>query len=266
MLNGFAYCQMHFDDNAKPCDFTYLSVNRSFETLTGLKNVVGKKVSEIIPDIWRTDQKLLDIYGRVSMTGKPERFEFFLCSLQEWFLVSVYSPSKEHFVAVFDVITERKRGEKKLIEAYGKLEEESKRLQETNVALKILMQHRDVDKKELEANILSKVNKLVLPYLKKVKENFSDSTILTNLELVEMNLQEIVSPFAPREVYNFSNLSPAEFYIVDLIKLGKTTKEIAALLNLSPATIATHRRRIRRKTGLTNSKINLSTLLSSHPK
>ena len=114
MLNGFAYCQMHFDDNDRPSDFTYLSVNSSFETLTGLRNVVGKKVTEIIPGIREADPGLLEIYGRVSKTGKPERFEMFFDSLKMWFWISVYSPKRGYFVAVFDVITERKRAEEEL--------------------------------------------------------------------------------------------------------------------------------------------------------
>ena len=117
MLNGFAYCQMHFDDNDRPWDFTYLSVNSAFETLTGLRNVVGKKVSEVIPGIRETDTELLEIYGRVSKTGKPERFEMFVVSLQMWLWISLYSPERGYFVAVFDVITERKLAEEALRES-----------------------------------------------------------------------------------------------------------------------------------------------------
>ena len=113
MMNGFAYCRMLFE-NGIPCDFTYLDVNKSFEQLTGLKNVVGKNVSEVIPGIRETDPNLLAIYGRVATTGNPERFEMFVTALQMWFCISVYCPAPEHFVAVFDVITERKLAEKEL--------------------------------------------------------------------------------------------------------------------------------------------------------
>ncbi|GEM_PF-7029687 len=109
MLNGFAYCQMHFDENDRPLDFTYLSVNRAFESLTGLRNVIGKKASEVIPGIRESDPRLFEIYGRVSKTGKPECIEIFVNSLQMWFWVSAYSLERGYFVAVFDVITERKR-------------------------------------------------------------------------------------------------------------------------------------------------------------
>jgi PAS domain S-box-containing protein len=98
----------------RPQDFIYLDVNSAFETLTGLKNVVGKKVSEVIPGIRESDPELFEIYGRVALTGVPERFETHVESLGMWFSISVYSPRRECFVAVFDVITERKRAEENL--------------------------------------------------------------------------------------------------------------------------------------------------------
>ena len=113
MLNGLAYCRMLFE-NGEPLDFIYLRVNSAFEMQTGLKHVVGHKVSEVIPGIRETDPGLLQAYGRVAMTGQPERFEVFLDALQMWFHVSVYSPKPEHFVAVFDVITDRKNTENHL--------------------------------------------------------------------------------------------------------------------------------------------------------
>jgi PAS domain S-box-containing protein len=113
MVEGFAHCKMLFE-NGMPADFVYLSVNSAFEKLTGLKDVVGRKVSEIIPGIREADPKLFEIYGRVSQTGVPERFEIFVEALRMWFSVSVYSPRTEEFVAVFDVITERKQAEAEL--------------------------------------------------------------------------------------------------------------------------------------------------------
>jgi PAS domain S-box-containing protein len=116
MLNGFAYCQMLFEDG-RPQDFIYLSVNKAFESLTGLKEVVGKKVSDVIPGIRESDNNLLEIYGRVALTGKPEFFEMFIKSLNDWYSISVYSPKKGFFVAVFDVITESKSAEEALRES-----------------------------------------------------------------------------------------------------------------------------------------------------
>lgn len=111
MLNGFAYCKMHYDDKGVPADFTYLTVNSAFERLTGLKAVTGRKVSEVIPGIRENDPQLFEAYGRVCETAISESFETYVSTLRMWFNVSVYSPQRGYFVVVFDVITQRKQAE-----------------------------------------------------------------------------------------------------------------------------------------------------------
>lgn len=113
MSEGLAYCQMIFE-NDKPTDFIYLNTNPRFKELTGLENVEGKKVSDIIPGIQKDNPELFEIYGRVSMGRKPESFETFVPGLNEWFSISVYSPASGYFVAVFSVITLRKNAEEEL--------------------------------------------------------------------------------------------------------------------------------------------------------
>jgi PAS domain S-box-containing protein len=116
MLNGFAYCRMLFDAKGNPVDFVYLQVNAAFEELTGLKKevVVGKKITDVIPGVKETTPELFEIYGRVSLSGKGEKFEIFLKPLNRWFFISVYSPKKGFFVAQFENITERKANEAQL--------------------------------------------------------------------------------------------------------------------------------------------------------
>ena len=138
MLNGYAYCKMLFDGK-KPLDFIYIKVNQAFASLTGLKNVAGKKVSEVIPGIQETDPELVEMYGRVALTGVPEACEIYLNALSMWLSISVYSPEKEHFVAVFDVITERKKAEEMLRES-----EERFRAIATNTPDHILIQDQDL--------------------------------------------------------------------------------------------------------------------------
>jgi PAS domain S-box-containing protein len=110
MAEGYAYCRMIFE-NGEPRDWLYLAVNASFATLTGMKDAVGKRVSEVIPGIRESDPELFAAYARVSTTGKPEKFERYVEALKSWYHVSVYSPEKEFFIAVFDVITDRKNAE-----------------------------------------------------------------------------------------------------------------------------------------------------------
>jgi PAS domain S-box-containing protein len=109
MLNGYAYCRLLFDQGR--ADFTYLEVNSAFETQTGLRNVVGKRVSDLIPGIQETNPEISETCGRVALTGKPERFETHLKPLGIWLSVAVYSHKAEHFVAIIEDILERKQAE-----------------------------------------------------------------------------------------------------------------------------------------------------------
>ncbi len=110
MLDGFAYCRMEYEKE-RPIDFSYIAVNPAFSALTGLTNVVGKRVSEVIPGVREANPELFEIYGRVARNGVPERFETYLGGLHIWFSVAVFSPQPEYFVAVFDNITARKEAE-----------------------------------------------------------------------------------------------------------------------------------------------------------
>ncbi len=120
MIEGFAHCRMIYDINGLPVDWVYLNVNTSFEKLTGLKDVIGKHVTEVIPGIAKTNPELFDIYGRVSMTGVPEQLETYLPILEIWLHLSVFSPGKDFFFVVFENISERKKAEEILRESEEK--------------------------------------------------------------------------------------------------------------------------------------------------
>ena len=122
MIEGYAFCKMIYQDDY-PVDFIYLKVNESFEKLTGLKDVEGKYVTEVIPGIRENDKELFELYSKVALSGKTERFEMYVEALNDWYDLSVYSPSKEYFVAVFDVITERKKAEEEIKNLNAKLEQ-----------------------------------------------------------------------------------------------------------------------------------------------
>jgi signal transduction histidine kinase len=113
-LDGLAYCKVIFDGEGNPVDFIYLKVNKNFENLTGLKKVAGRKATDMIPGIKKSNPELFDICGRVSLTRQPERFETHIKELSKWFLISVYSPEKEFFVSTFQNTTEQKKTEKDL--------------------------------------------------------------------------------------------------------------------------------------------------------
>jgi len=111
MLEGFAYCRMIYDAEGRPADWIYLEVNRAFGQLTGIENVSGKRVTEAIPGIRVSNPYLFEVYGRVASTGQPEMFEIDFKPLGIWLNVSVFSPEKGDFVAVFTDITGHKNEE-----------------------------------------------------------------------------------------------------------------------------------------------------------
>jgi PAS domain S-box-containing protein len=113
MVEGYAHCRMVLD-RSEPRDFVYLDVNRAFGQLTGLHDVVGKPVTEVLPGIRESNPELFQIFGRVALTGNPEAFETYLPSLGIWFAITVYSSKKMHFIAVFHDVTERKAADERL--------------------------------------------------------------------------------------------------------------------------------------------------------
>jgi PAS domain S-box-containing protein len=112
MLEGFAHCEMLFDDRGCPIDFVYLDVNSAFGKLTGLANVVGKKFTEVVPGGKDSQPELFERYNRVALTSRPERFEIEIKALGMWFSILAYGAGDGRFVATFDNITERKRTER----------------------------------------------------------------------------------------------------------------------------------------------------------
>jgi DNA-binding CsgD family transcriptional regulator len=155
--------------------------------------------------------------------------------------------------------------ERKVIERTRELETKTKRLEEVNTALKVLLNKRQEDKKELEENVLTNVKSLVLPYIEKMNKTRLDEQQKTFIDIIETNIDEIISPFYKKLILRYSNLTPTELNITSLIKDGNTTKQIAKILNISPKTVDTHRKNIRRKIGIENKKINLrSHLLNLH--
>jgi PAS domain S-box-containing protein len=160
-------------------------------------------------------------------------------------------------------IEERKRVEKALRRREAELKAQSHHLEEVNTALKVLIKQREDNKKEIGETILSNIGALVDPYLEKLKKSRLNTGQQALVNIIGANLENITSPFASRLSSKFLNLTPMEVRVANLVKAGKTNKEIAELLLLSKNTVLFHRYNIRTKLGLKGKKINLRTRLLS---
>jgi PAS domain S-box-containing protein len=118
---GITYCRMIYEDEI-PVDFIYLIVNPAFESLTGHRNVVGKRFTEVLPNTHLALEEFFQLVSRVAGTGLPEQTEYYLNTFNEWLSITVVSPEKDHFVATFEVITELKRAELSAREDKAKLD------------------------------------------------------------------------------------------------------------------------------------------------
>ncbi len=143
------------------------------------------------------------------------------------------------------------------------LKEKTASLSEVNTALEVLLRKREADRMELEEKIVTNAKSLILPYLEKLRASRLDDRQRVYLNLVESNLNEIISPLSRRMSSHFLNFTPMEIQVASLVKAGKSTKEIALILGGSIRTIEAVRYTIRRKLGIKNKSANLRSYLLS---
>ena len=160
-------------------------------------------------------------------------------------------------------IEERKQVEQKLRKREAELKIQTSELEEVNTALRVLLRRRDEDKTDLEEKVLTNVKELVLPYVERLRKAELTSQCAAYVNVLESNLNDIISPFALKLSSKLVGLTPTEIQVANLIKEGKTTKDIAVMLNLSPRTVEFHRNNIRKKMGIKNKKANLRSHLQS---
>ena len=160
-------------------------------------------------------------------------------------------------------IDERRLAERNLRQKERELKLNALHLEEKNIALKVLLEQREKDKKELEEMVLANVRDLLLPCLERLRGCRLNDRQSIYVDSLETNLKTIVSPFLQNLSNHFSNFTPLEFQVAGMVKEGKSSKEIASLMNISERGVEFHRNNIRRKLGLTNAKKNLRTCLLS---
>jgi len=253
-------------------ELRYIHINDELAAINGLPAAehIGRTLREVIPKI---ADVIEGVYARVIETGEPE-LNFIVVGEtavpteepKTWH-VSYYPMKGENgeVIAVSTVVievTELKKVEDELRSSEERLREQSRTLELKNAALKELLAQIEFEKKQVRDDILSNVYELVNPVLHKLKQRIGESERVY-VELLEHNLEELVAPFGKRISDKRWSLSPREKEICNMIREGLSTKEIADTLRTSARTIDNHRTNIRKKLGIANRNVNLTTFLQS---
>ncbi|MHA1985127.1 MAG: PAS domain-containing protein, partial [Promethearchaeota archaeon] len=184
MTEGFAYHEVIVDENNNPIDYKYLEVNPAFETLTGLKaeQMIGKKVTEVLPGTENDPADWIGRFGNVGLTGIPLVVEDYSEAIDKWFKVSGYSPQKGYFAVTFSEITKQKKAEIFIAES-----EEKYRNLFNNAPFAIIL--LNIDGTILDCNMSSR---LITGYSKEelIGKNFRDFNFYVEVKSAKIEERE----------------------------------------------------------------------------
>lgn len=184
---------------------------------------------------------------------------------RQWFNLRLlpYLSEYEHWVlVVHEDVTPLFLAQEELERKEEELRKKSEKLEEMNVALNVLLEHRERGLEELEQRITANIHELVLPYVEKLRDSLKGRGRVL-VDIVETNLNDIITPFLNRLSSLNLLLTPQELEVSTLVRSGKSSQEIADVLGVSVSTISFHRKNLRRKLGLEDRGVNLRTYLLS---
>ncbi|MCB2168326.1 MAG: PAS domain S-box protein [Deltaproteobacteria bacterium] len=170
--------------------------------------------------------------------------------------------SQETFAIITD-ITAKKKAEDAVRRREKELRHKNDQLAEMNTALRMLAKLREQDKSEIENRVTANLQQLVEPLIEKLQNSGLNDRQKIYTQLLSANLKEITSSFNQRVSPHLLVLTPAEIEVANMVKHGRTTKEIASLMMISARTVDMHRLNIRRKLGLNKRSTNLRSYLLS---
>jgi PAS domain S-box-containing protein len=247
-------------------DGTIVAINQSGADILHQPpdNLIGTRFFELLSV--HEAEKRKAVFETIIQTGKSASVDGQLAG--KWFHQNIHPVfdvnGNVRRLAIFSYdITDQKKTEQLLREKERELKIHSTRLEELTTTLRILLEKRKQDKKEMERNLIANVKKLIEPFLEEIKHTELDDRQKSLLNIIESNIREIISPMSRKLSMENLYLTCAEIRIANLIKHGHTSKEISEILNISSQTVETHRKNIRKKISIDRKKTNLRSYLLS---
>ena len=258
--------------SAKSCEDRYTYLSPRWQQLTGYtpeeligswvcESIVTKDAAPVVAQF--TDvKKRRESFTSLEICVRCRDGSEALCEASGYPLLTQEGELRGYRGVLRDV-TERRAMESELYRKDHELELMSTSLRDVNSALRVLIHTQELERQETETKIIENINKLIWPYLEKLKLTKLDEYQRACLEIIEANLDNVASPLISQLSRPHISLTPREIQIANHIRQGLTSKEIALVMNVSPSAIELHRNHIRAKLGLNNKKINLRTYLLS---
>lgn len=231
------------------------------------KDIIGRTSTEIglWPDKKERNHYLSLIKKRNRLDKLPVKFKMRDGKIRDylWSTTVIEMEREKCLLSVLVDVSKLKKTEKKLDKINKKLQQRSNKLSEVNVALKVLLNQRDEDKKQIESNVWHNIKKMIQPHLKNLKVTDLNPLQHAHLDVVINRLDEITSSIGEKMGHNNYALSFRELEVAGHIIVGKANKEIAEILCISVHSVESHRFSIRKKIGILGSRTNLRTHLLS---
>ena len=168
-----------------------------------------------------------------------------------------------NLIGFFKSIEDRRTTENLLLRCQSELKKQQEHLHQTNSALQLMSEQAEQRKKDTELNVAANILGLVEPHLNNLKTTKIDEVQANYIKIIESTLKQLTSPFIRTTILMDLKLSPAQLQVANLIKQGKSSKQIAEILSISVQTVDKHRSNIRKKLGVNNKDISLMEVLMS---
>jgi PAS domain S-box-containing protein len=242
-------------------DFLIIRVNQAVVDATGQcrEALIGRQCHQVFHQVDHSPDTCP--LRKAALSGGTEKEDMEMEALSRTYLVACTPVTTEgrtvdHYIHIATDITARKRMELELAE-------KSRALAETNIALKVILEQKEEDRAQAAERVRMQVDGVIKPYLETVKNSGLTLEQTEAMAALESGLDALLAPLLSSLPAACPQLTPTEIRVADLIRQGQRTKDIAEILKISAQTVEFHRKNIRQKLGLRQSKINLRTLLLS---